>query len=160
MGVMMKRFYLIAAAVLLMILTAACGKGNPSSAPETTAPQPATAAPYIDTQLNEPEWTLAEGTLQLLDSDNTVLASGKDEILYFAIVTNTDGSQELRFKLSDAVAAKLKNRSADATYVMNHDDVKIGDATLNSDGTEAVITKENTVGDITRAASKIRGLAQ
>lgn len=159
MGVMMKRFLMISAAVLLMMLTAACGKDTTPPATEA-ATQPPTAAPYIDTQLNEPEWTLAEGTLQLLDSDNTVLASGKDEILYFAIVTNTDGSQELRFKLSDTVAAKLKNRSADATYVMNHDDVKIGDATLNSDGTEAVITKENTVGDITQAASKIRGLAQ
>lgn len=162
----MKRFLLIAAAMLLMILTAACGKGeSPSSAnstkePSSSASQEATAAPYIDTQLNEPEWTLAEGTLQLLGSDNTVLASGKDEILYFAIVTNKDGSQELRFKLSDAVAAKLKNQSADATYVITHENDKIGDASLNSDGTEAIITQENTVGDITQAASKIRGLAQ
>ena len=136
MGDKMKRIILIAAAVMLALLTAACGNGKSSSAPETTAPQPATDAPYIDTQLSEPEWTYAEGDLQLLSADNTVLASGKEEILYFAIVTNKDGSQELRFKLSDAVAAKL-----------------------NSDGTEAVITAGNTVGDITQVASKIRGLA-
>ncbi|WP_405341693.1 hypothetical protein [Ruminococcus sp.] len=157
---MMKRILLIAAAVLLMILTAACGKGNSSSAPATTAPQPATDAPYIDTQLSEPEWTYAEGTLQLLGGDSTALATGKDEILYFAIVTNKDGSQELRFKLSDTVVTKLKNQSADATYTMTLNDETIGTATLNSDGTEAIITKENTVGDITQVASKIRGLAQ
>ena len=155
----MKRILLIAAAVLLMILTAACGKGNTPAATEATA-QPPTDAPYIDTQLSEPEWTYAEGTLQLLGSDNTALATGKDDILYFAIVTNKDGSQELRFKLSDAVAAKLKNQSADAAYTMTLNNETIGTATLNSDGTEAVITKENTVGDITQVASKIRGLAQ
>lgn len=159
MGDKMKRILLIAAAVMLALLTAACGNGKSSSAPETTAPQPATDAPYIDTQLSEPEWTYAEGTLQLLSADNTVLASGKEDILYFAIVTDKDGSQELRFKFSDAVAAKLKDQSADAAYTMTLNDEMIGTAKLNSDGTEAVITADNTVGDITKVASKIRGLA-
>ena len=155
----MKRILLIAAAVLLALLTAACGKGNTPPATET-ATQPPTDAPYIDTQISEPEWTLAEGTLQLLDSNNTVLASGKDEILYFAIVTNKDGTQELRFKLSDAIAEKLKAQSADATCTVTHDGEQIGAATLNTACTEAIVTAENTVGDITKAASKIRGLAQ
>ena len=158
MGDKMKRFLLIAAAVMLVLLTAACGNGKSSSVPETKAP-PATDAPYIDTQLSEPEWTYAEGTLQLLSADNTVLASGKEDILYFAIVTDKDGSQELRFKLSDAVAAKLKDQSADAAYTMTLNNEMIGTAKLNSDGTEAVITADNTVGDITKVASKIRGLA-
>ena len=144
---------------MLVLLTAACGNGKSSSAPETKAPQPATDAPYIDTQLNEPEWTYAEGTLQLLGADNTILASGKEDILYFAIVTEKDGSQELRFKLSDAVAAKLKGQSADSQYTMTLNNEMIGTAKLNSDGTEAVITADNTVGDITKVASKIRGLA-
>gem|GEM_PF-2034737 len=158
MGDRMKRFLLIAAAVLLMLLTAACGKSNTPPATEA-ATQPPTDAPYIDTQLSEPEWTLAEGTLQLLDSNNAVLASGKDEILYFAIVTNKDGSQELRFKLSDAIAEKLKAQST-ATCTVTHDGETIGAATLNTACTEAIVTAENTVGDITKAASKIRGLAQ
>lgn len=154
----MKRVLLIAAAVLLMLLTAACGKGNTPPAPEA-ATQPLTDAPYIDTQISEPEWTLAEGTLQLLGADNAVLATGKDEILYFAIVTNKDGSQELRFKLSDAIAEKLKAQSADMTCTVTYDGEQIGTATLNSTYTEAIITADNTVGDITKAASKIRGLA-
>lgn len=159
MGVMMKRVLLIAAAVLLTLLTAACGKGNP--APTTNgATQPPTDAPYIDTQISEPEWTLAEGTLQLLGSDNTALATGKDEILYFAIVTNRDGSQELRFKLSEAITAKLKAQSTGATYTITYDGEKIGTAALNTACTEAIITADNTVGDITKAASKIRGLSQ
>ena len=61
--------------------------------------------------------------------------------------------------VADAVAAKLKDQSADAAYTMTLNNEMIGTAKLNSDGTEAVITADNTVGDITQVASKIRGLA-
>ena len=153
----MKRLFALAAVVLIIAALAACGGDTAETQPAVT--EAPTDAPYIDTQLSEPEWTYAEGTLQLLSADNTVLASGKEDILYFAIVTDKDGSQELRFKLSDAVAAKLKDQSADATYTMTLNNEMIGTAKLNSDGTEAVITADNTVGDITQVASKIRGLA-
>ena len=87
---MKKVLFLMITALLALALTACAGNSAPTKPAVTEAP---TEAKYIDTQLNEPEWTLAEGTLQLLDGNNTVLASGKDEILYFAIVTNKDGTQ-------------------------------------------------------------------
>ena len=153
----MKRLLIIALAVLSVLAFAGCGKENspaPTTAPETQAH---TDAPYIDTQINEPEWTLAEGVLQLADQ-NTIYADSKD-ILYFAFITNTDGSQELRFRLSDATAEKMKSQSPDTAYFITLNGEKIGNATLNDTCTEAIVTQENAVGDITALASKIRGLS-
>ena len=48
---------------------------------------------------------------------------------------------------------------SDTPSTMTLNNEMIGTAKLNSDGTEAVITADNTVGDITQVASKIRGLA-
>ena len=151
----MKRFLMISAAVLLMALTAGCA-GN-SAPTESVATQAPTAAPYIDTQINEPEWTLAEGELQLSD-DTGVQASGS-EILYFAIVSDQNGQQELRFRLSDEKAAVLKDRES-AGYTVSFNGEKIGAATLNASGTVATVTAADAEGEITALATKIRGLYQ
>ena len=151
----MKRFLMISAAVLLMALTAGCA-GN-SAPTESAATQAPTAAPYIDTQINEPEWTLAEGELQLSD-DTGVQASGS-EILYFAIVSDQNGQQELRFRLSDEKAAVLKDRES-AGYTVSFNGEKIGTATLNASGTVATVTAADAEGEITALATKIRGLYQ
>ena len=151
----MKRFLMISAAVLMMALTAGCA-GN-SAPTESAATQAPTAAPYIDTQINEPEWTLAEGELQLSD-DTGVQASGS-EILYFAIVSDQNGQQELRFRLSDEKAAVLKDRES-AGYTVSFNGEKIGAATLNASGTVATVTAADAEGEITALATKIRGLYQ
>ena len=151
----MKRFLMISAAVLLMALTAGCA-GN-SAPTESVATQAPTAAPYIDTQINEPEWTLAEGELQLSD-DTGVQASGS-EILYFAIVSDQNGQQELRFRLSDEKAAVLKDRESTG-YTVSFNGEKIGTATLNASGTVATVTAADAEGEITALATKIRGLYQ
>ena len=157
MGESMKRVLLLAiAALTVLALTACSGNTAPTETPaETAAP---TDAPYIDTQLDEPEWTLAEGVLQLEDDDN-VYAAGAD-VLYFAIVTEADGKQELWFRLSDDTAAALKTQSADNAYYMTLNGEKIGAATLNEDCTIAKIAAEDVDGEITAWASKIRGLAE
>ena len=155
----MKRILLALLALLLLLTAAGCGKDTASSEePEETQAQAATEAPYIDTQISEPEWTLAEGELSLQDA-TTTYAQG-DQILYFAIVTKDDGKQELRFRLSDEAAAILQSQSADVKYYMTFNGEKIGDAVLNDDCTEAVISEENAVGDITALASRIRGLSE
>ena len=162
----MKRLWIAAAVLLLIVMTAGCGKEDTSVSSNakdagdtaTTAAQAPTDAPYIDTQLNEPEWTYPEGDLQLEDGSN-VYASGED-ILCFAFVTNNDGTQELRFRFSDETASVLKSQSSDNAYFMTLNGEKIGDATLNDDCNEATVTQEDSVGDITQNASKIRGLSE
>lgn len=152
----MKQFIVIIAVVLLMFLTAC----SPAPTPvETEAPTEApTEALYIDTPIDEPEWTLAEGALQLEDDDNIYAESA--DILYFAIVTDSDGEQELWFRLNDETSNMLQTQSADNGYYVTLDGEKIGDATLNEDCTIIIISKEDTVGDITALASKIRGLSE
>ena len=156
MGESMKRFLIIAAAVMLLLLTAGCGY-NDTTSPTEAATEAPTAAPYIDTQINEPEWTLAEGVLQL-ETDDQVYASG-DDVLYFAIVTNDDGTQELRFRLSDETAAMLKTQNADNQYFITLNGEKIGNAKLNDACTVATVSEADAVGSITELASKIRGLS-
>ena len=152
----MKKILILTAAVLLIAAMTACGAGKNTA--ETAAPTEAPRqASYLDTRLDEPEWTLAEGDLQLGDG-NTVYAE-KSDILYFAIVTNKDGSQELRFKLSDATAAKLKTLSPDTAYTISLNGEKIGTATLSEDATVATVTAQNAVGEITALATKISVLA-
>ena len=156
MGESMRRLLALASVVLLVLALTACG-GNtaPTETPaETAAP---TDAPYIDTQLDEPEWTLAEGVLQL-EGDGNVYAAG-DDILYFAIVTEADGKQELWFRMSDETAATLKTQSADNAYYMTLNGETIGAATLNEGCTIAKISDENADGEITAWASEIRGLS-
>ena len=154
MGESMKRLFIMMAAVLLTALTVGCA-GNIPAPTEPAATEAPTDAPYIDTQVNEPEWTLAEGELQLSD-DTGVVASGS-EILYFAIVSIKDGHQDLRFRLSDEKAAVLKDRDSTG-YVISLNGEKIGNATLNSSGTVATVTAADAEGEITALATKIRGL--
>lgn len=153
----MKKLWIIAAAVLLLVMTAGCGKAEPSATADTATQAP-TDAPYLDTQLNEPEWTLAEGSLQLEDQDN-IYAESQD-ILYFAFITNYDGSQELRFRFNEETANMLKQQNPDNEYYITLDNAKIGYATLNDDCTEATIKQEDSIGSITYNASKIRGLSE
>ena len=152
----MKKLLILTAALLLLLTAAACAKEEP--VPTEIPTEAPTDAPYIDTQLDEPEWTLAEGELQLQD-DSAVYAENAD-ILYFAIVTNPDGSQELRFRLSDEKAAQLAaQRPADGSYITLNGE-KIGAATLSDDGKVATITAADAEGEITALATKIRGVLE
>ena len=155
MGESMKKvLFLMITALLALALTACAGNSAPTEPAVTEAP---TEAKYIDTQLNEPEWTLAEGKLQL-EGNGTVYADNT-EILYFAIVTETDGKQSLWFRLTDEASVKLQTQPINGDCFMTFNDEKIGTATLNDDCTIAKVFSENTVGEITAWASKIRGLA-
>ena len=151
---MKKVLFLMITALLALALTACAGISAPTEPAVTEAP---TEAKYIDTQLSEPEWTLAEGKLPL-EGNGTVYADNT-EILYFAIVTETDGKQSLWFRLSDEASVKLQTQPIDGDCYMTFNDEKIGTATLNDDCTIAKVFSENTVGEITAWASKIRGLA-
>lgn len=156
MGESMKRLFVFAIAlILLLVLTACAGNTAPTEPVVTEAP---TDAPYIDTQIDEPEWTLAEGVLRLADAGTTD-AEGS-EIVYFAIVTKTDGSQELLFRVDDAAAAALTAQSPDTEYYVTLNGEYIGKASLNKDCTVATVKQEDVEGSITALASRIRGLSE
>lgn len=155
MGESMKRLFALVSVVLLVLALAACGGNTAPTQPAVT--EAPTDAPYIDTQISEPEWTLAEGSLQLEGTD-TIYAGNKD-VLYFAIVTEPDGRQELWFRLSDETAAQLQSQKPDDCF-MTLNGEKIGSATLTDDCAIAKIADENVDGEITAWASKIRGLAE
>ena len=152
----MKRLLILSAALLLLFAMTACAGNTPT---ETVAATEApTQAAYLDTQINEPEWTLAEGDLQLEDNNN--IYAEKADFLYFAIVTNTDGTQELRFKLNDETAAMLKAQGSDIAYYVTLNGEKVGAATLSEDCTVVTVTEDNADGELTSIATKIRGLSE
>ena len=155
MGESMKRLFALAAVVLIIAALAACGGDTAETQPAVT--EAPTDAPYIDTQISEPEWTLAEGSLQLEGTGGVY--AGNTDVLYFAIVTEPDGSQELWFRLSDEIAAQLQPQKPDDCF-MTLNGERIGSAALSDDCTVAKITDENIDGEITAWASKIRGLAE
>ena len=153
----MKRIALVLSAVLLLLLFAGCS-GNGGATESQTATEKPTDAPYIDTQINEPEWTLAEGELKLEDADN-VYAEGKD-ILYFAIVGTNSDDVELLFRFDDVTANMLKQQSADNKYYMTLNGENIGYVTLNEDCTVGSIKGQHTYEEMTSIASRIRGLSE
>lgn len=155
----MKKTIIAMLAILLLLFAAGC-QDKPSDKADDAQPatEAVTEAPYIPTPISEPEWTLAEGNLQLEDQSSVYAES--EDILYFAIVTNNDDTQELRFKLNEETTEMLKKQSADNKYYMTLDGSVIGDAVLNEDCTEVIVSQENAVGDITAIASKIRGLSE
>ena len=156
----MKRLLLPAVIVILLLILTACSKEavpTETAVPEELTEEP-TAAPYIDTRLDEPEWTLPEVELKLEDKDN-IYAEGAD-IRCFAIITNDDGSRELWFLLNDETATMLKSQDPDNDYYMTMDGDKIGSAEFSDDFTTVIVTSENAEDDITTLASEIRGLSE
>lgn len=134
---------------------AACA--GKTQATEPTAAESPTEKQYIATPIDEPEWTYAEGNLKL-EGDNTTYANGSQEIICFAIVGADKESMELRFMMSDDIAAKLKEQPADTEYHITFNDKMIGKATLSDDCKIATVTAADAQGDITALATEIRGV--
>ena len=137
-------------AALLVLSLAACGGAQPAATPDVSAAP--TEAPYIHTQIDEPEWTLIEGVMTLDDSTGTV-AQGED-FLYFAIVGATPAEMELWFRLDDAKAAAL---STETDYTLTFNGEPVGKGRLNDEHTVVVKSADAAI-EITRLATRIRGL--
>ncbi len=152
----MKRFIAVLAVIMLIAALAGCAKSEPIEPPTVPGTEPPTTPLYIDTPVDEPEWTLAEGKLTLED-DTTVYAEG-DDFLYFAIVGADPASMELRFKLDELTAAALSAQGEGKSYFITHNGERIGTATLSADGSVATITSANAAEEITTLATRIRGL--
>lgn len=152
----MKRIFIMILSVLCAAALGACAQDVPAPA-ATEAPAP-TDAPYIDTQVDEPEWTLAEGDLTLED-DHQLYAVSED-FLYFAIVGAQPDEMELRFRFDDVTANMLRTQSPDNRYYITLDGEKIGNASISDDGATATITAQDAAQEITALASKIRGLSE
>lgn len=160
MGEHMKKIMILAAALIILGLLTACAGSTVPTELQPAVTEAPTDAPYIDTQLDEPEWTLTDREL-FIQTPSAVVASGED-ILYFAIVSKPDGQQELLFRLSDE-AAKILSASVTELYTVtldSPDGAKIGDATMNSDCTVATITAEHANGEITALATQIRNIME
>ena len=126
----------------------------PTEAP-TEAP---TATPYIDTDVNSPEWTPVAVPLFLKDS-KYLYAQGED-FQCFAFVGTNDDNVELRFMFDDETANMLKDNTPVSTYYisMGEDETRIGDVTLSEDCKIATLKGQHPFDEMTKIASKIRGL--
>lgn len=151
----MKRLLAVITAIIILAAFTACSGGGTeeTTAPPTEAP---TQSPYIDTPVDEPEWTLPEGALTLEDKDY-LYAEGADFIC-FAIVGAEPDQMKLLFRFDDITANMLTRQSKDNRYYITLDGKKIGDASVSDDGTTATITAQDASEDITSLATRIRGL--
>ena len=153
----MRKASILILITLLVFALVACSGNNDSTENQTpAATEQETAAPYIATPVNEPEWTLAEGELKLEDADN-IYAEGAD-ILYFAIIGTNEEDVELLFRFDDTTANMLKQQSADNQYYMTLDGENIGNVTLNDDCTIASLKGQHSYEEMTALATRIRGL--
>ena len=152
----MKRFFAVITAILILALFSACGGSEPEEEPTVPVTEAPTDAPYIDTQIDEPEWTLAEGVLTMEDKDK-VYAQGSDFVC-FAVVGAEPSQMEMMFRFDDATAAMLTQQSKTNKYYITLDGSKIGDATLSDDGYVATVAAKDATEDIPSLASRIRGL--
>ena len=154
----MRRIAILLLAVLSVTVLAGCsGDVSVTETPTTAATEKATAAPYVDTSVFEPEWTLAEGDLKLEDADH-IYAEG-DDILYFAITGTNMENMELLFHFDDVTANMLTKQSTDNQYYMTLNGENIGYVTFNDDCTIASIKGQHTYDEMTSLASRIRGLS-
>ena len=152
----MKRSLLILLSVCLCaLLFAGCGEPKTTDEPSKATEAP-TEARYLDTPIDEPEWTLIEGKLTL--EDTKYLYAEGDDFLYFAIVGATTDTMELRFRLNDGTAEMLSQQSPDNSYFITFNGERIGKATLTENCTVAVVKSADAEQDITFLATEIRGL--
>lgn len=152
----MKRLFILILTLLLTAALSGCITHWPPEVPTEAPTEAPTGAPYLDAQIYEPEWTLAAGELRLEDDD--LIYAEDDDILYFAIVENEDGSRELRFRMDEITANMLTQQDRHNSYYITFNGERIGDAEISADGTIATVTAKNAEDEITALATKIRGL--
>lgn len=146
------------AAVILTLSTALTGCGSAPAAPTEAPTEAPTKSPYIDTDVNSPEWTPI--AIPLFLKDNKYLYAEGSDFQCFAFVGTNDDDVELRFMLDDATANMLKTNTPVSTYYisMGADEIHIGDVTLSEDGKTATLKGQHPFDEMTKIASKIRGL--
>lgn len=151
----MKRLLALITAIIILAALAACSGNEPeeTAAQSTEAP---TQSPYIDTPVDEPEWTLPEGELTMEDKDN-IYAVGADFVC-FAVVGAQPDEMKLLFRFDDLTANMLTQQSKDNQYYITLDGKKIGNATVSDDGYTATVTAKDATEEITSLATRIRGL--
>ena len=151
----MKRLLAVFTAILTLAAFTACNGNEPAETaiPATEAP---TQSPYIDTPVDEPEWTLAEGELTLEDKD--YLYAEKSDFVCFAVVGAEPENMKLLFRFDDVTAKMLTQQSKANQYYITLDGKKIGNASISDDGFTATIAAEDAAEEITTLATRIRGL--
>ena len=151
----MKRWILLlAAAMLTVLLLAACGEKapEPTAAPTEPPAQLHTVAP--STAQPEPEWAHVDAAMTLEDAEN-LYAKGSD-FVSFALIGNAD-SAEIRFRLDDVTAAMLRDQSPDIAYYLTMNGKKIGDAKLNKNCDEVTLAGDYSYEKLCELADTIRG---
>lgn len=152
---------LILTAALLILMTAVlAGCGAQTADPTEAATEEPTTSPYIDTDVNSPEWTPIAIPIYL--KDNEYIYATKDDFLCFAFVGTNEDDAELRFMFDDTTAEMLKQQNPDNRYYISigEDEVHIGDVTMSEDFKIATLKGkgQHPYDRMTSIASKIRGL--
>ena len=155
--IMLRTLSLITA-VLVMISLLLTGCGSAPASPTEAPTEAPTKAPYIDTDVNSPEWTPV--AIPLFLKDNKYLYAEGSDFQCFAFVGTNDDDVELRFMLDDTTANMLKTNTPVSTYYisMGADEIHIGDVTLSEDCKIATLKGQHPFDEMTKIASKIRGL--
>lgn len=151
----MKRILSLFLLLILCAVLAGCSAAAPTEPPteEPTEPAPQlhTIAPADSDTV---DWAMIDADLTL-QTDEFLLADG-DDFVGFAI----DGSGSdavLRFRFTTEVAAMLAEQDPALSYFITMDGVKLGDAELNDDCTEATLIARLSSEELIDLANRIRG---
>lgn len=155
---MRLRIVSLIAAVIMTLPLILTGCGSAPATPTEAATEAPTAARYIDTDVNSPEWVPV--AIPLFLKDNKYLYASGSDFQCFAFVGTNDDDVELRFMLDDTTADMLKKNTPVSTYYisMGEDEIHIGDVTLSEDCKIATLKGQHPFDEMTKIASKIRGL--
>ena len=154
---------LTAALVLLALTLAACGE-QPAQTAETSeaVTEAPTKSPYIDTDVNTPEWTPIAIPIYL--KDNYYIYAQNEDFLCFAFVGTDEDNAELQFMLNDTTAKMLSEQEPGIRYYISigEDETHIGDVTLSDDFKTATLKckGQHDFEAMTKIASRIRGLTE
>ena len=151
----MKRIISLFLILMLAAALAGCSAVQPTEAPTEPPTEPApqlhTVAPAYD---GSAEWVLVDAAMTLETAD-FLLADGSD-FVGFAIV-GSGAEAALHFRFTDEVAVMLSEQDPSLSYFITMDSVKLGDAVLNDDCSEATLITDLSADELIALADRIRG---
>ena len=151
----MKRFLSLFLILILAAALVGCSAAQPTEAPteEPTEPAPQlhTIAPADDDSV---DWAMIDVKLTL-ETDAFLLADGSDFAGFAIVGSGSDAA--LCFRFTDEVAAMLSEQDPGLSYFITLDGVKLGDAELSDDCSEATLITSMSAEELIELANRIRG---
>lgn len=155
----MKKWLMILAALLTLLL-AACGGDDapaPTAAPTAAPTEPPTQLHTVAPSQSAPEveWVSIDAKLTLEDNDN--LYAKDSDFVSFALIGNED-SAELRFRVDETTAAMLREQNSENTYYLTMNEKMLGNVVLNESCDELTLVGDFSFAKLCTLANQIRGL--